>query len=53
MVYMSTSDSQDRKSYKLLVGETVTVPLDSLVQEHDLAWKRVWRAPGAEHILSD
>ena len=51
--YQSTSDAQDRKSYTLVVNETVTVPVASLVQEHDLEWQRVWRAPGAEHIISD
>ena len=50
--YLSTSDSQDRKSYKLMANETVTVPVDSLVQEHDLRWLKDFRAPGAEHIIA-
>ena len=49
--YLSTSHSQDRKSYTLL-DEKVTVPVASLVQEHDLAWDRNFRAPGAELTLS-
>ena len=51
--YLSTSDAQNRKSYTLQPAETVTVPVGSLVQEHGLAWERDWRAPGAEHIISD
>ena len=51
--YLSTSDSQDRKSYKLQSDETVTVPVASLVQEHDLQWKRDFRAPDAELTLSN
>jgi hypothetical protein len=51
--YLSTSDAQTRKSYKLQSAETVTLPVCSLVQEHDLAWEREWRAPGAEHIISN
>ena len=51
---MSTSDSQDRKSYKLLEGEKVTVPVASLVQEHGLEWAREMRGgTGCELILSD
>jgi len=49
--YLSTSDSQERKSYTLL-DETVSVPVASLVQEHELAWDRNFRAPGAELTLS-
>ena len=50
--YESTSDSQDRKSYKLLEGEKVTVPVASLVQEHGLEWAREGRGPSGESILS-
>ena len=51
--YVSTSDSQDRKSYKLLEGEKVTVPVASLVQEHGLEWAREMRGgTGCELILS-
>ena len=41
--YQSTSDTQDRKSYRLLEGEKVTVPVASLVQEHGLEWARTMR----------
>ena len=52
--YVSTSDSQDRKSYKLLEGEKVTVPVASLVQEHGLEWAREMRGgTGCECILSN
>ena len=45
--YLSTSDAQDRKSYKLMMDAIVTLPVASLVQEHDLEWQRRFRAPGA------
>ena len=50
--YVSTSDSQGRKSYKLVAGETVVVPVDSLVQEHGLKWEREWQSANAEFIIS-
>ena len=50
--YVSTSDSQDRKSYKLVPGETVVVPVDSLVQEHGLEWEREWQSANAELIIT-
>ena len=51
--YQSTSDAQDRKSYKLMMDAIVTLPVASLVQEHDLEWQRRFRAPGAELTISD
>ena len=51
--YLSTSDAQDRKSYKLMMDAIVTLPVASLVQEHDLEWQRQFRAPGAELTISD
>ena len=52
--YLSTSDTQERKSYTLLEGEKVTVPVAALVQEHELEWARNMRhATGCELILSD
>ena len=51
--FLSTSDDQARKSYKLLAGETATIPIGSLVQEHGLKWEREWReGSGCEYILA-
>jgi hypothetical protein len=57
--YLSTSESQDKKSYKLLDGGgggdsgdgVVQVPVASIVQEHGLEWERTFR--NGEQILSN
>ena len=62
--YSSTSDDQGRKSYKLLAGEVVSVPVVSFVQElmteyhvkvgdgrHGLVWSHEGRTDG-QSILS-
>jgi hypothetical protein len=55
--YLSTSESQEKKSYKLLDtgGESgdgvVQVPVASIVQEHGLGWERTFR--NGEQILSN
>jgi len=55
--YLSTSESQENKSYKLLDsgGENgdgvVQVPVASIVQEHGLEWERTFR--NGEHLLSN
>ena len=52
--YVSTSGNQMRKSYKLLADEKVTIPIASLVQEHDLEWERNWRGgTNCECILAN
>ena len=38
-----SSDDQERKSYTLLEGGKVTMPVASLVQEHALEWARDMR----------
>ena len=38
--YHSTSDAQNRKSYKVL-DPIVQIPVGALIQEHGLAWVRV------------
>ena len=38
--YLSTSDAQNRKSYKAL-DRIVQIPVGALIQEHRLAWVRV------------
>lgn len=54
---MCTSESQEKKSYKLLDtggdnGDgTVQVPVVSIVQEHGLQWERSFR--NGEPILSN
>ena len=48
--YLSTSDDQGRKSYKLL-PDLVQVPIVSLVQEHGLEWAHEGRS-GGQSILS-
>ena len=50
--YLSTSDDQARKSYKLL-PEIAHVPVGALVQEHGLSWEREGRGPSGESILSN
>ena len=42
----------DRKSYTLLEGEKVTVPVASLVQEHGLEWAHEGRGATGQSILS-
>ena len=42
--YLSTSDEQGRKSYKLLEDELVSVPVASFVQEQGLEWQREGRS---------
>ena len=50
--YLSTSDYQGRKSYKLL-EEKMTLAVKSMVQERELAWEREGRAgAGSESLLS-
>jgi hypothetical protein len=55
--YLSTSESKEKKSYKLLDtgGESgdgvVQVPVASIVQEHGLDWERTFR--NGEQILSN
>ena len=49
--YLSTSDSQGRKSYKLLVDELACVPVCSFVQESGLEWQHEGRT-GGQSILS-
>ena len=48
--YASTSDNQERRSYKLLGDELVHVPVGSLVQEKDLEFDREGRN---DRILGD
>ena len=50
--YLSTSDDQGRKSYKL-EPEIVYIPVGSLVQEHGLSWEREGRGVNGESILSN
>ena len=45
--FLSTSDDQARKSYKLLAGEIATIPIGSFVQKHGLKWEREWREGAA------
>ena len=49
--YLSTSDSQGRKSYKLLEDELACVPVCSFVQESGLEWQHTGRT-GGHSILS-
>ena len=49
--YLSTSDNQDRKSYRLL-PELAHIPIGSLVQEHGLRWEREGRGREGKSILS-
>jgi len=49
--YLSTSDDQGRKSYKLLAGKVVSVPVVSFVQEKGLVWSHEGRT-GGQSILS-
>ena len=49
--YLSTSDNQGSKRYKLL-PEIVHVPPDTFIQEHELEWSHEGRGDG-ESILSD
>ena len=48
--YLSTSDDQARKSYKLL-PESVSIPIGSIIQEQGLTWQHEGRS-GGESILS-
>ena len=50
--YLSTSDDQCKKSYKLLAGEVVSIPVESIVQEEELEWLRRGRVGVADSILS-
>ena len=47
--YLSTSDNQERKSYKLLAGEVVYIPVASMVQETEIEFERDFRE---EKLLS-
>jgi len=47
--YESTSADQERKSYKLLEGVTVHIPVASLIQESEITFDREFRE---ESILS-
>ena len=49
--YLSTSDDQGRKSYRL-VPETAHIPIGAIVQEHGLSWDHEGRGPDGENILS-
>ena len=52
--YVSTSGDQMRKSYKLMADEKVTIPVASLVQEHNLEWAREMRGgTNCEPILAN
>ena len=52
--YVSTSSDQMRKSYKLRGDEKVTIPVASLVQEHNLEWAREMRGgTNCESILAN
>lgn len=47
--YLSNSDNQEKKSYKLLEDKIVYVPVASMVQETEIGWERQSRT---ESILS-
>lgn len=48
--FLSTSDDQGRKSYRLLPG-LVHIPVAAMIREHGLEWTREGRSSG-ESILS-